>query len=164
MTSTGFPWPAAAIAIAAVAPSWAGRIRSSRGAAMQRRIVTLVLTLAGVLLAVGTLGAHRAAAEAQVTSVTPDEGPPGTLITISGSGFGETQGTQEITIDGTTIKPVGVRWQDDEVVFELPKLQPDGKSKWPSRGKDIRIGLSSVPATGLQSSNFRAHSLHSSYW
>ena len=53
-----------------------------------------------------------------ITSISPTLGPVGTQVTISGSGFGATQGTSTVTFNGTTATPTS--WSDTAIVVPVP--------------------------------------------
>jgi hypothetical protein len=48
-----------------------------------------------------------------INAITPTSGPVGTLVTIIGSGFGATQGSGVVAIDGTAMQVVN--WNDAEI-------------------------------------------------
>jgi Bacterial Ig domain/IPT/TIG domain len=53
-----------------------------------------------------------------ISSLTPNGGLPGTNITVSGSGFGATQGTGTITFNGTAATPTS--WGVSSIVVPVP--------------------------------------------
>jgi IPT/TIG domain len=65
-----------------------------------------------------------------VTSYSPQFGPPGTVLTIHGTGFGASQGSSFVsfysTVTGlsTTWKPTS--WSDTEIVVPAPATMPNG--------------------------------------
>lgn len=54
-----------------------------------------------------------------VSSVVPNRGPVGTEVTISGIGFGATQGTSTLTINNTAVTQVAT-WSDTQIVATVP--------------------------------------------
>ncbi len=52
-------------------------------------------------------------------TLSPDSGPVGTSVTITGSGFGDSQGTSTVTLGGAAVSPTS--WSDTEIVFEVPQ-------------------------------------------
>jgi len=54
-----------------------------------------------------------------VTSISPREGAPGTLVTISGSDFGTVQGTGWVSFAGATAEVVS--WADDRIQVVVPR-------------------------------------------
>jgi hypothetical protein len=53
-----------------------------------------------------------------VTSVSPNSGPVGTSITITGANFGATKGTSTVKFNGTTATPT--TWSDTSIVVPVP--------------------------------------------
>ena len=54
----------------------------------------------------------------QITSVTPDEGPVGTSVTVAGTGFGAVQGTSTVSFNGTAGVPSS--WSETEIRVPVP--------------------------------------------
>lgn len=54
-----------------------------------------------------------------VTSISPREGAPGTLVTISGSNFGAAQGAGWVSFAGATAEVVS--WADDRIQVVVPR-------------------------------------------
>jgi RHS repeat-associated protein len=54
-----------------------------------------------------------------VFSVTPKVGPIGTQVTISGAGFGATQGSSTLDFNGTTATTIS-SWSDTQIVASIP--------------------------------------------
>ena len=61
-----------------------------------------------------------------VTGISPISGAPGTSVTISGSGFGATQGTSTVSFNGATATTI-TSWSDSQIVATVP----DGASTGP---------------------------------
>ena len=61
-----------------------------------------------------------------VTGISPLSGAPGTSVTISGSGFGSTQGTSTVSFNGATATTI-TSWSDSQIVA----VAPDGSSTGP---------------------------------
>ena len=53
-----------------------------------------------------------------VTALSPTSGPVGTSVTISGAGFGATQGSSTVTFNGTLATPSS--WSDTQIVVPVP--------------------------------------------
>ena len=54
----------------------------------------------------------------QITSLSPISGTVGTVVTISGSGFGATQGWSSVTFNGTLATPIS--WSDSAITVAVP--------------------------------------------
>jgi len=61
-----------------------------------------------------------------VTGIAPTSGAPGTSVTISGAGFGATQGTSTVSFNGATATTI-TSWSDSQIVAAVP----DGASTGP---------------------------------
>lgn len=55
---------------------------------------------------------------ATITAVAPQIGTGGDLVSLTGSGFGASQGTSTLTLGGVTIN--AITWADNQVQFEIP--------------------------------------------
>ncbi len=53
-----------------------------------------------------------------ITSLSPTSGPVGTLVTITGTSFGSTQGTSTVSFNGITATPSS--WSDTSIVVPVP--------------------------------------------
>lgn len=53
-----------------------------------------------------------------ITSVSPNYGPAGTLVTITGSNFGSIQGT--VTFNGVPLTPIGGSWSSNSIQVNIP--------------------------------------------
>jgi RHS repeat-associated protein len=53
-----------------------------------------------------------------ITSLSPDSGPVGTPVTITGTNFGATQGTSTVTLNGTIATPTN--WSATSIVVTVP--------------------------------------------
>lgn len=53
-----------------------------------------------------------------ITSITPSAAPIGGSVSISGTGFGATQGSSTLTFNGTAATPVS--WSDTAIVASIP--------------------------------------------
>ena len=63
----------------------------------------------------------------QITSYSPNTGPAGTVITINGTGFGETQGSSYALLQSVTnvyTSLTVLSWSDTQVTVSVPKLTP----------------------------------------
>jgi hypothetical protein len=70
------------------------------------------------LLAFILLSAFQANATPRITAMTPQEGPVGTLVVITGSGFGTTQGSSTVTFNGTSV--TWVSWGSSTLQVQVP--------------------------------------------
>jgi len=75
------------------------------------------------LIAVCVFGAPLFAAP-RITSLSPTTGNVGTSVTISGSGFGSTQGSSTVTFNGVTATPTS--WASGKIVAPVPSAATTG--------------------------------------
>lgn len=54
----------------------------------------------------------------EITSVSPPQGCAGTIVTITGSGFGSVQGTSTVTFNSTLATPTG--WSATSIAVPVP--------------------------------------------
>ncbi|MDR3685499.1 MAG: IPT/TIG domain-containing protein [Coriobacteriia bacterium] len=59
-----------------------------------------------------------------VTSISPDSGPVGSTVTISGSGFGASEGSGVVTFGGVTT--TALTWSDTTITVAVPPGAPAG--------------------------------------
>ncbi len=59
-----------------------------------------------------------------ITSMSPTSGVPGTAVTLTGSGFGATQGTSAVTFSGANV--VVTSWSDTNIVATVPSGTASG--------------------------------------
>jgi hypothetical protein len=72
----------------------------------------------------------------RIASISPLSGPVGTAVTITGSGFGSTQGSSSVFFNGTQATPTG--WSNTQIVVPVPSgattglisLRIDGTVYW----------------------------------
>ena len=65
--------------------------------------------------------AFSAGANAQtISSLSPASGPVGVLVTITGTGFGSTQGSSTVSFDGTAASPCGTCWSATSISVLVP--------------------------------------------
>jgi len=68
--------------------------------------------------------------EVVITSVTPSSGPAGTRMLISGSGFGDTQGSSQLVFENTQTKVnyqvEVISWSANTIEAIVPRLAPEG--------------------------------------
>jgi regulation of enolase protein 1 (concanavalin A-like superfamily) len=60
-----------------------------------------------------------------VTGTSPSFGAVGSLVTISGSGFGTTQGTSTVTFNGTPATSI-TSWSSTQIIATVPSAAPAG--------------------------------------
>ena len=77
----------------------------------------------GWLLAVGFIAILVCCGQAiaqgpSITGLSPASGPVGTLVTITGTGFGETQGSSTVSLNGTSASVMS--WSDASVLALVP--------------------------------------------
>ena len=58
-------------------------------------------------------------------SLSPNTGPAGTVVTISGNGFGQTQGTSSVMFAGTFASPTS--WSNTRIVAPVPAAATSGQ-------------------------------------
>jgi hypothetical protein len=75
----------------------------------------------------------------QITGTAPAEGTPPKTLTLTGSGFGDPQGTSQILIEQTPYQLVVSKWSDSTIVFEFPSARTDG-SPW-RPGEVVRLAV-----------------------
>lgn len=114
------------------------------------RLVTIAL-----LLSCSAVGF----AAPSITTLSPTSGTIGTLVTISGSGFGSTQGTSTVKFNGTTATSI-TSWSATQIKATVPTGATTGNvvvtvSNVASNGKTFTIVsvTSLTPATGAVGSS-----------
>ncbi len=60
-----------------------------------------------------------------VTAVSPAQGPVGTQVTVTGAGFGTTQGTSTLTFNGQAATSIA-SWSDTQIVATVPATAATG--------------------------------------
>src|SRR5437763_3602371 len=60
----------------------------------------------------------------KISSLSPTSGNVGTSVTISGSGFGSTQGTSTVTFNGVTATPTS--WSSSKIIAPVPSAATTG--------------------------------------
>lgn len=82
-----------------------------------------------------------------ITDVTPDPANPGAEITITGSGFGDDQGTVLYDGDSLTISS----WSDSVIVALLPAVKPNGTyDLWVNVGEQGAITQHTILDTSVE--------------
>jgi hypothetical protein len=88
------------------------------------------ITAGEVNLGTGEGGTVTPTGEVVITSVTPPSGPAGTKMTISGSGFGDTQGSSQLVFENTQTKVnyqvEVISWSANTIEAIVPRLAPEG--------------------------------------
>ncbi len=80
--------------------------------------------------------------------VDPQFGPPNTVITLSGAGFGTAQGTGQILLGDAPFEVVPRKWSDSQIQFVLPEV-PSGRPRWEEGTLNLKVaanGQSTDPA------------------
>jgi IPT/TIG domain len=80
-----------------------------------------ILMFVSLVVASGLMGCSGQSSGRQsptVTTVAPNSGLAGTVVTITGTNFGATQGTSTVTFNGTAAAPTG--WSATSVVAPVP--------------------------------------------
>jgi hypothetical protein len=77
-----------------------------------------------------------------ITSVSPLEGPIGTVVTITGTAFGSSQGTSTVTFNGILATPTS--WSATEITVPVPPGATTGPlvvtvGGWPSNGISFTV-------------------------
>lgn len=75
----------------------------------------------------------------RITAVSSQQTTAGTVITIQGDTFGQTQNGSLVTIDSLPVTTPVNSWSDTQVVFKLPTTHPNGQA-WKT-GQQVLIGL-----------------------
>jgi hypothetical protein len=65
----------------------------------------------------------------RIDEVSPSSGPPGTLVTVTGAGFGPEQGYSAVAVNMTEAVPAleVVEWSDTQVRFHVPEHATSGE-------------------------------------
>jgi hypothetical protein len=79
---------------------------------MLKRLVTIIVIAWSLSLLV------VAATGPSISSLSPTSGTPGTLITITGTGFGATQGASTVKFQGAVATPIS--WSDSSITVAVP--------------------------------------------
>ena len=61
----------------------------------------------------------------QITTLSPTSGAIGSSVTITGSGFGSSQGTSSVSFNGTSATTIA-SWSDSSIVVDVPSLATSG--------------------------------------
>ena len=84
----------------------------------------------------------------QITSLNPPSGPPGTSVTISGSGFGSSQGSGLVMIGGAAAQVTG--WSDTAVTATVAATAVSGVARVEQNGVWSNALTFTVPPSGGQ--------------
>jgi IPT/TIG domain len=87
---------------------------------------SIVVTTAGGQATSGTSFTVNTPSGLTVTNLSPSSGPVGTSVTITGTGFGASQGTSTVTFNGVAATPTS--WADNSIVVPVPNGVPAGNA------------------------------------
>ncbi|MBU1767978.1 MAG: IPT/TIG domain-containing protein, partial [Candidatus Omnitrophica bacterium] len=76
-----------------------------------------------------------------ITSVNPTQAVVGSVVTINGYNFGNTQMDSEVQLDGTSVGAVITAWSDTQIVFTLPETFAYGTYDLQVYRKDTTLGI-----------------------
>jgi IPT/TIG domain-containing protein len=76
----------------------------------------IVFALQFLLFLVFSIGANAQT----ISNLSPASGPVGVLVTITGTGFGSTQGSSTVSFNGTTGTPCGTCWSATSISVLVP--------------------------------------------
>src|ERR1700691_6073180 len=82
-----------------------------------------------------------------ISSLSPTSAPVSTLITIAGSGFGSTQSTSTISLNGTAVSVLG--WSDTLIVGAVPSGASSGPFSVTVNGQTANSASFTVTAATL---------------
>jgi hypothetical protein len=82
----------------------------------------------------------------KIDNLNPAIGPVGTLVTISGSGFGPTQGADTVAFNGTPVTPTS--WKDTEIVVHVPPGITSGPVVVQINGVETGAGTFTIATDG----------------
>jgi hypothetical protein len=74
-----------------------------------------------------------------LTAMVPTTGPPGSVVTLTGSSFGGGGGSSRLVLDGNPIKTDS--WKDAQITFTIPQQYPDASADWGTLPRVVRIGV-----------------------
>src|SRR5579859_1351637 len=74
----------------------------------------VVVTVGGVASNGSTFTVTSSSSSPNISSLSPSSGPVGTSVTITGTNFGATQGSNKVTFNGTTVTPAS--WSATSIV------------------------------------------------
>ncbi|MBV9852066.1 MAG: IPT/TIG domain-containing protein [Armatimonadetes bacterium] len=81
-------------------------------------------------------------ADPQIVLLSPATGAPGDSVTLTGQGFGATQGGAQLRLDNVPIPPASVRaWDDTHVDFLIPRQPPGGQVWQPNQQVAVAIAV-----------------------
>jgi hypothetical protein len=75
----------------------------------------------------------------RLLGLNPSSGPVGTVVTVSGTAFGEGQDGNSVTIDGAPNIGRASEWHDSQIKFDIPATHPSGTPVL--KGQKLDIGL-----------------------
>ncbi|HEY6251648.1 MAG TPA: IPT/TIG domain-containing protein, partial [Candidatus Angelobacter sp.] len=91
-----------------------------------------------------------------IASLSPTAGPTGTQVTVTGSGFGSTQGSSTITFNGVAASSI-TGWTDSQIVATVPSTAISGAVKVVNGGTASNTNFSftvdNVVVTGITPSS-----------
>ena len=80
--------------------------------------------------------------KATIYRIVPGHAAPGFGATISGSGFGDTQGASVVLIGGAPATTTA--WSDSSIAFTVPRTQADGTA-WPATATTVNVTVANGP-------------------
>jgi RHS repeat-associated protein len=100
----------------AISPTGAGTINSSGLYTAPASVISLqTVTVTATSQADAT---KSASAAVTLTPISPISGPAGTVVTISGVGFGTAEGSSSVTVGG--FPAVSLMWSDSQIQVQIP--------------------------------------------
>jgi len=75
-----------------------------------------------------------------ITSLTPNNGPVGTSVTIAGSNFGASQGASTVTFNGVAALPANTTWSDTSITTLVPSGATTG---------NVAVTVGGQPSNGM---------------
>jgi IPT/TIG domain len=77
---------------------------------------------------------------------SPLTGPPGTPVTVSGSGLGASKGTTQLLFNGSPVETTN--WSDTAIEFTVPDADPKTGAPWPDKPEVVDLVVSMMGQPG----------------